>query len=171
MSRWIREIRFFRFARLTRFLRLLPPCHTVAAGDVRKPRLSSLVGEFPRKPPQKRASTGGATPSRLARSDGVMERGTRKALQLWACSPALRLLLEPHPHAAGTPHLPTTPRRGRRASGRQTPYSKTMSRPFRASHFLAHSPGRCPGLVCRAPSGHRGGFGWTIIATTQWLAI
>ena len=33
------------------------------------------------------------------------------------------------------------------------PSSMTISRPFRASHFLAHYPGRCPGLVCRAPSG------------------
>ncbi len=28
-----------------------------------------------------------------------------------------------------------------------------MSRPFRASLFWPHSPGRCPGLVCFAPSG------------------
>jgi len=33
-----------------------------------------------------------------------------------------------------------------------------MSRPFRARHFLAPSPGRCPGLVYRAPSGRRGVF-------------
>ena len=109
-----------------------------------------------------------------------MERG--RALQLWACSPALRLSLEPHPHAAGAPRLPAVPaspspfytlllhssiirlsrminKRDRRRqattarSVRQTPCSKTISRPYRASRFSPHYPGRCPGLVYRAPSG------------------
>jgi len=43
--------------------------------------------------------------------------------------------------------------RRRRATSGRTPIAKTMSRPFRASHFSGHFPGRCPGLVCHALSG------------------
>ena len=67
------------------------------------------------------------------------------------------------PAEAGTPtrlatliHNHINYRRGLKArpiSSGWAPSSKTISRPFRASHFLAHSPGRCPGLVYRAPSG------------------
>ena len=72
-----------------------------------------------------------------------------------ATSPARR-----HPSCAGAP-LPEPPRhattsddkRRRLASGRQTPYSMTISRPFRARQFLPRYPGRCPGLVYHAPSG------------------
>ena len=55
----------------------------------------------------------------------------------------------------GTRRQPTTANdnRQRLASGRRTPSSMTIPRPFMARHFLTHSPGCCPGLVYRAPSG------------------
>ena len=43
--------------------------------------------------------------------------------------------------------------RARPISSGGAPSSITISRPFRASHYLFHSPGRCPGLVCCALSG------------------
>ena len=82
-------------------------------------------------------------------------------------TPALRLAGTASPHlrlrafARASPALddrrrhPTTinHNRHRLASGRQAPSSMTISRPFRASLFSPRYPGRCPGLVYRAPSG------------------
>ena len=82
-------------------------------------------------------------------------------------APSLRLAETASPHlrlrafARASPALddrrrhPTTinHNRHRLASGRQAPSSMTISRPFRASLFSPRYPGRCPGLVCFAPSG------------------
>jgi hypothetical protein len=82
-------------------------------------------------------------------------------------APSLRLAETASPHlrlrafARASPALddrrrhPTTinHNRHRLASGRQAPSSMTISRPFRASLFSPRYPGRCPGLVYRAPSG------------------
>ncbi len=75
-------------------------------------------------------------------------------------TPSLRLAGTASPHlcwralAGASPALHDNRRQSTTACIWQTDaYSMTMSRPYRASLFFDLYPGRCPGLVYRAPSG------------------
>ena len=90
-------------------------------------------------------------------------------------APSLRLAGTASPHLCWRAFADASPalddNRQRLASGRQTPNSMTISRPYRASRFWPITQGVALGWYIAPLQGAGAFFGWTIIATTQWLAI